>query len=63
MIAPLCVHMCTQDTYLINIDKHFVVSMLLQDGAVILKTMSDNWGSNITLSQKKIEFVYKCVCV
>ena len=42
----------------INLD---TCSLFLQDGAVILKTITDDWGANLTPSPKKNDFVYKCV--
>ena len=39
----------------------FVVSLFLQDGAVILKTITNDWGANLTPSPKKTDFVYTCV--
>ena len=33
----------------------------LQDGAIILTTISNDWGANLTPSPKKQDFVYKCV--
>ena len=43
----------------INLD---TCSLFLQDGAVILKTITDDWGVNLSNTKpKKNDFVYKCV--
>ena len=39
----------------------FVVSLFSQDGTVILRTITHDWASNLTLSAKKNDFVFKCI--
>ena len=35
--------------------------MNLQDRALILKTIFNNWGANLTRAPRNTPFVYKCV--
>ena len=51
------VHVCL--FIYINLD---TCSLFLQDGAVILKTITDDWGANLTPSPKKM-ILYANVCV